>query len=293
MVALVAVAAFSLAAPTSAQDDPRAEFIAGAEAYQNGQYEEALVHFDRSYSLNPVPVVLFNKAQTLRELQRFPEAIEAYEEFLAAAPDDERRDAVLDVVSELEQEVGTINVTANVPGAEIFLDGERIGVSPTGPVRVTRGLHNIEARADGYHETSQTELVERGNNRVRLSLERIILYGMLEVRANVHPAIVSVDGREIGTAPINERVEQGARSIQVSSIGWGTVEQEVDIPVDGVGEMSASLERNERLSEKWWLWAIVGAVVVGGAATAIGLTAAQGGDPLEGRLPTVTANGAP
>jgi tetratricopeptide (TPR) repeat protein len=81
-----------LPSPVSAQEEPtndteaRALFEAGRAAYSAGRFDEALDRFRGAYRLSPRPPLLFNIGQSADRLRHDREALEAYEQFLAAEP---------------------------------------------------------------------------------------------------------------------------------------------------------------------------------------------------------------
>jgi tetratricopeptide (TPR) repeat protein len=66
----------------------RQKFDEGRVQFAAGHYDQALEHFKRSYDLAPHPDLLFNIGRCLEELNRYREAYEAYEKFLAVNPND-------------------------------------------------------------------------------------------------------------------------------------------------------------------------------------------------------------
>jgi hypothetical protein len=150
-----------------AQTDPaaaeaRAHFETGAALFNAQNYDGALVEFQESYRLRPVPVVLFNIAQTLKLLYRYEEAIAAYEQYLTEerAIDAARRRAVQQTIDELRAATAPITVTTDTPGAEIRVDGRLIGTTPLpGPLVLAAGSRRIEATLDGREATQEIDVV--------------------------------------------------------------------------------------------------------------------------------------
>lgn len=74
-------------AASARDEEARNLFEAARAAYEEGRYEEALERFEESYRLSARPGLLYNIGQTAERLRRDERAIEAYEAYLAAAPD--------------------------------------------------------------------------------------------------------------------------------------------------------------------------------------------------------------
>jgi tetratricopeptide (TPR) repeat protein len=69
-------------------------FAAGTRAYADGDFETALVRFQRAYELTGSPDLLYNIATVSDRLRRDEEALEAYEGYLGARPDSLDREHV-------------------------------------------------------------------------------------------------------------------------------------------------------------------------------------------------------
>jgi hypothetical protein len=108
-------------------------FRRGIELYKEGDHAGALVEFKRSYDLSLNYRVLYNLGQTEYQLQRYAEALDALETYLAKGGADlpaARRAAVEADVRQLAGHVGWVAVKVNVDGAQILVDGEPAGISP-------------------------------------------------------------------------------------------------------------------------------------------------------------------
>lgn len=69
------------------KDDARRHFAAGLKAAQEGDYEEALTHFLAAQAAFPHPASLYNIAKAYADLGRTQDAIDTYEAFQEASPD--------------------------------------------------------------------------------------------------------------------------------------------------------------------------------------------------------------
>lgn len=72
----------------SAIEKARAAYREGAERYRQGRYREALDRFEAAHRLAPSAVLLFNMAQSHRNLGDCPRALQAYRDYLQAEDDD-------------------------------------------------------------------------------------------------------------------------------------------------------------------------------------------------------------
>jgi hypothetical protein len=128
------------AAALSDDAKPRANALL-AEArqlYDRGEYGSALDRLNQAYAAFPSPVIHFNFGQVYRALLRDVEALESFDRFITEGTDQDptlRHEAEIYLV-ELTHRVGTIEITADVVGASVNVDGKTAGTTPLG-----RGLH--------------------------------------------------------------------------------------------------------------------------------------------------------
>lgn len=156
-------------APGPATDDARARAQVlvkrGARAYRQAQYQEALVDFRKAYGIFPSPKLLLNLGQAHQGLGHPIEAIDFFEQFLELAPD-APEPAIAEAkrsLAALVPQVGQLLVEGPAPGAEITLDGRKIGSSPLQhPVRVLPGRHQVAATMAGGSAATKTIEIQAG-----------------------------------------------------------------------------------------------------------------------------------
>src|SRR5690349_13878725 len=80
------------------QQEAKRHFQQGKAYQDNGAYEDAVREYEAAYKLAPLPDLLFNIGQAYRLKGDRRKAIEAYQKYLAAAPEgsasDEARDQI-------------------------------------------------------------------------------------------------------------------------------------------------------------------------------------------------------
>ena len=112
-ILVLALSAF--AAPTRgfAQAPPaneagKARFDQGVKQYNLGRFTEAIAEFEKAYDVDPAPILLFNIAQSHRQLGNKEKALFFYRRYLEQAPDAPNRQNVeqrmKDLAVSLEQE---------------------------------------------------------------------------------------------------------------------------------------------------------------------------------------------
>jgi hypothetical protein len=142
-----------LAAGDTGTEIAASHFRHGVALYKDGDYEAALVEFKRAQEVSPNYRVLYDIGQSLYQLQRYAEALKAFEDYLAQGGTQlsptRRADVEADLRA-LHARVGYLNVVVNVEGAEIRVDDQVVGTSPiAAPILVSVGHRKISvARPD-------------------------------------------------------------------------------------------------------------------------------------------------
>jgi len=122
-------------------------FHHGVELYKDADYAGALAEFRRAQELSPNYRVLYDIGQALYELQRYAEALKAFEDYLAQGGTQippPRRATVQADLQALHDRVGYLDITVNADGAEVRVDDQTAGTSPlAGPVLVSVGHRKV------------------------------------------------------------------------------------------------------------------------------------------------------
>jgi tetratricopeptide (TPR) repeat protein len=151
LCAVIALLALAGPAWADSKTEARDRLDEGSALYRKGDYQGALRRFEEAHALYPSPKIFFNLGQALNRLGRTAAAVDAFERFLAEAPDavpERRRDAE-QLLKELRPRVGFLRVTA-APGSEIAVDGQTTGTAPLKrTIPVDPGTHQVTARAPG------------------------------------------------------------------------------------------------------------------------------------------------
>ena len=278
------------AAAAQAQSGPTAEQRAEArrlgqqamQAFGDEDYPTALSLLQRSYELSPIAGTLFNIGMTQRALFEFPAAIDSFRKLLVETPDlpAEQRTQVEQFLEEMEAALVWVTVAVSEPGAVVLVDGVEVGLSPLADaVRLRAGSHVIEARKDGFVEARETLQATAGEQRqVSLALTaRVVAPTRLRIVADAPGATVSVDGRLLGAAPVDLETSPGSHEVRVEAPGHAATTLVASVLEGRTNEIAAVLvplgdvagpDDDGSIVESWWLWTIVGVVVVGGAVTA-------------------------
>jgi hypothetical protein len=139
--------------PSGGAESAASHFRHGVALYKDADYAGALVEFRRAQELSPNYRVLYDIGQSLYQLQRYADALKAFEDYLAQGGggiSQVRKAAVEADLRALRARVGYIEVSANVEGADVRVDDQLVGTTPlSGPVLVSVGHRKITvAKAD-------------------------------------------------------------------------------------------------------------------------------------------------
>jgi hypothetical protein len=271
---LVGLALLLLTSASVAQnDDEDAATLKkeGDQAMVERRYKDALANYDASYAKNPDPALLYNRGRAYESLGRFPEALAAFEAFVAqaSAPLKARVPKLDELIDEVRGKVSYLTLTTNAQDARVLLDKELLGPAPIERLAVNAGEAIVEVVAEGFHPSSQpVTLPGREVVTLEVVLQAKDVRGTLVVRSDPTGAKVSVDGKAIGLSPAETRLEPGNHRVLLELDGYESHETQAVITPQGIKEIDASLD--PIVTEQWWFWTSIGGAVVI-TAVAIGL----------------------
>ena len=272
--------------------EARSRFYTGAQLYQEGDYEAALVEFRESARLRSMPVVTFNIAQTLRALHRYAEAVDVFRQYLDEGRDDlaaDRRASVERTIRALERRIAPVTLAVEPRGAEIRVDGRTVGSAPLGgPLLLASGRRVLEITADGYVPVhDEVEVVGRQPRTLRVRLAPRESAGTVRVTSQPERADVRIDGLEVGEAPVERRVPFGGHVIEARLDGYETYRTSVEIGERQDFALQAVLdeETDPGLLGRWWFWAGASAVLVGATIAIVLLAQPADAEPIPGTSP--------
>jgi hypothetical protein len=177
---------------------------------------------------------------------------------------------------------GSLVVNATTLGAEVYVDGEKVGTTPlAGPVPLSADEHTLKVVKPGYAPLIDVIRIQK-RKATKIEVDLTPVAAILRVRSNVAEARVFVDGKFVGQAPLETELPVGARAIQVSRGGYKDFFQNIEAVAGQEIGLEANLEElpadinpykpkappPPKWYEKWWVWT-VGVVGVGAVVTAV------------------------
>ncbi len=125
--------------------------------------------------------------------------------------------------------IGDVVVDSTPQGAEILLDGKKMGVTPTTLTDIQEGPHALTLRKEGFDPwQKQIEIIALKRSEVNAELE--MAFGSLEVGSTPEEADVYLDGKKVGVTPlVLNDVKKGMHQIAVKKKEYEDWEQKVKI----------------------------------------------------------------
>jgi hypothetical protein len=199
--------------------------------YDDGDYANASAKFLAAYELSRDPRLLWNVAACEKSQRHYAKAVGLVKRYLETGADlltdDARKDA-LELLGAIESLTMGLSVTVDVPGAQIFVDGELVGSSPLpGPITIDIGTRQIEIRKPGFLPLSQS-LPVGGTPQAKLDvkLQREVHEGELTVHAPAK-ATIFMDAKPVGVGRFAGTLPSGGHTLRVDSPGFRSYQSEV------------------------------------------------------------------
>ncbi|MEZ4232497.1 MAG: PEGA domain-containing protein [Polyangiaceae bacterium] len=288
----------STPAPTDDGPEARARdaFVAGAKLAADLRWREALERFEASAKLRPHPGTTYNIAICQRALGQYTRARLSFERVLEQARTQPLDASLLDdsraILAELKRVLAEVRLELNPRSARLSIDGRPLSASggdryvaglrdpgpPEAPGRSTLsitldpGPHLLLISSKGYADHVK-RLNVRPGSKLELRLELSRLPASLRVRANRRRAAVSIDGVDVGTAPLSLSRPAGNYRVEVQRAGYQPYVTETRLRSGEEVTLRAVLDpESVALSERWWFWAGIGVLAIGVGVTTYALT---------------------
>ena len=159
-------------------ESPELLMARGIEFRKRREDRLALAAFERAWTLGGAPRALAQLALAEQALGFWREAHEHLENALSHSDDpwiSEHRVALRVALEEIASRLGTVEISCNVDGAEVKIDGRVVGRTPLGRhLRLIAGKSVVEVLVDGYFDMARQVQVDAGGiSRVNFNLTPI------------------------------------------------------------------------------------------------------------------------
>lgn len=193
----------------------------GAKRYQQREYSACIADFQASLRLSPTRSALTGAGTCLVRLERYDEALDAFEAAVAqygATMPKAAREQALQQITAMRTVTGGVAVSGAEAGAMIVIDGRVRGEHPTSaPVNALVGSHLVRVYKEGFAVFEQSVEVAKGevtNVPVKLVPIARVLTGRLKVDHHEGKRMrVLIDGIPVGETPWEGPVTPGEHAV--------------------------------------------------------------------------------
>jgi catechol 2,3-dioxygenase-like lactoylglutathione lyase family enzyme len=286
--ALNDASAQSAGSPDDTTSRGHAAYVRGVQLSHDQQWGNALVAFEEAASLRDHPIVEMNIAYCQRALGRYVAARRTVQGVIAkpAGLDPKGLDDAQNYLAEFDKLIVRVAVQLDPASATLTVDGRPLvegdgkdtylgDVAPAGvgaplgkpafTVVLDPGAHVFRAVREGHQDALVSRSYPPGSS-ASLDLHLDVLPATVAIHSEPAAAIVRVDSREVGVAPIEFQRPAGQYKLEVLLDHYETYKAALELAPGQHADMTARLNPyTEPLTKKWWFWTGAAVVVVGGA----------------------------
>jgi tetratricopeptide (TPR) repeat protein len=239
------------------------------------RYADALVLYERAYELSSDPALLYNEGRAHEALGDYPKALEKLETFEQQAPPAVRAlvPGLRELITDLRGRMATIVIKTNAPNARVLLRQKDEGaVNGERRLPTRAGQASVEVAADGY-ETFRRDLELSAGTTVTVDANLVLKKRDALIVVRTTPsADVLFDGKALGRAPLQVHATPGTHELVATANGYYEERVAMTLALGDRRDIELELRKTPGIASKWWFWTGIGAVVLGGVATAVVLT---------------------
>ncbi len=293
----------SVRSPDEATAEARALYTQGIDLAKRSQWAEALALFERSSTLRPHPVTTYNVGVCEWSLGRYVRARRSLGRALARATPEAELPAAMAkeaeaYVGEIERILVHLSVDLQPADAGIAVDGRPIelegrvlfaglrepGAGEAPPTRafelvVDPGTRTFTLSRKGFANIVLNRTFAPGT-RAPLTLELARLPGTLRIASTESAAAVTVNGIDVGLAPLDLSRPSGAYRVLLRKEGFDPYEARVTLNAGEETRIQAALVATETpITKKWWFWTGAATIIAGGVLLTYAVTRPEAQPP--------------
>ena len=118
-----------------------------------------------------------------------------------------------------QQGVGYISVVSSPSGADMYINGDKIGATPISNYRLRAGSYSIAVKKDGYKDYTKEVEVKSGGS-INIAANLSALTGTLSVSSTPKGAKVYINGEYKGLTPLTLTLKIGDYHIKIIKAGY-------------------------------------------------------------------------
>jgi len=227
--------------------EAKASYEAAKLLFGDGDFAGAAIKFQAAYDQSSDPRLLWNIAACAKNQRHYARTIALVRRYLDTGKDlltDADRREARSLLDAIESFTVRLTIVVKEPGADVFVDDERVGTSPLeAPVMVDIGQRKVTAKKVGFKDASQQVPVGgSASATVEMALEPEVHDGRLTVTTQAD-ARVSIDGKVVGTGRFEGRLHSGGHTLRVEAEGMRPYQSEVVLADDENRSVDVPLEK--------------------------------------------------
>jgi hypothetical protein len=176
---------------------------------------------------------------------------------------------VLRAVLGKQEFLGWVQVTANVPGAVVYIDDKSVGAVAKTPhsQNIKPGKHTLWVTAEGYDEVKlEIDIAPGETKELRANLKGAPVGRISVVGVGIDEATIYIDGElACNRGPCLKSLSQGVHTLRVERRGMKTLERSVTIQPRAETTVKVSLSQKPGRGDAVFAFIMAGAFGAGGA----------------------------
>jgi tetratricopeptide (TPR) repeat protein len=236
------------------------------------KYADALALYQKAYELSADPALLYNQGRALEAMGEYPEALDKLEHFEREAPPalQKKVSGLKEHLADLKNRITTLVISTNVAGARLLIREKAAGtLEKETKVRARAGPATLEVTAEGY-ESFKTSTELPGGTTVSINAQLVAKKKLpddaLVIVRTKPQADISLDGKALGRAPLEQRLAPGSYVLTATAEGYEEERVPMTLMLGDRRELDLELKKGGSVFGKWWFWTAIGVVAAGGAA---------------------------
>lgn len=200
------------------------------------EWDKAGVKFQEAYDASKNPKVLFNVGVCERNQQHFAKAIAKFKQELAEGAGKlsaAEKAEVQTTIDALQRYVSTIEVVGAETDAIVYIDDEKAGQTPLGPIPTDTGKpHIVRVEKEGFvpFEKRDVQVTSTNPAKVQVELEPRVKKTEVEITVSgAQGASVFIDQVDRGPAPFKGLVEAGPHTFEARQAGFDTASRREEL----------------------------------------------------------------
>jgi hypothetical protein len=159
----------------------------------------------------------------------------------ATASDANLGNALIGAIAKVVPVTSTIDVTSTPPGATVYVDDKKVGVTPLNAAQVLPGERVVRIDLKLHQPIEETVVVPmRGIAKLDKTLQKVA--ARIVITAQPAGATISVDGNVLGKDKVDRGIEPGTHTIRITAQDYKSFEQSVQVKADEQFVLDKSLE---------------------------------------------------